>query len=86
MFAELFAFEMANVDECDTPFGALEIVVFHVTGEEDVGLLCDGIVDKETACAAADGNAADGGGGKVAGAQEGEMEAGFYLLQKGLGG
>ena len=77
---------MADIHKGDAAFGMLEIVVFEVAGEVDVGFLVDGVVDEEIAGASADGHAAHGGGNDVAGAEQGEAEAEFDLLEKGVGG
>ena len=77
---------MADIHKGDAAFGMLEIVVFEVAGEVDVGFLVDGVVDEEIAGASADGHAAHDGGNDVAGAEQGEAEAEFDLLEKGVGG
>ena len=86
MFAELFAFVMAYVGEGDATFGTLEIVVFKVASEVDVGLLADGIADKEAASTTADGHTAYDRGGDVADAEQGKAKGGFDLFEKGGGG
>ena len=82
MFAELLAFVMAYVGEGDAAFGTLEVVVFHVAGEVDVGLLADGVVDEETACSTTDCHAADGGGDNVADTQDGKAKGHLHLLEE----
>ena len=82
MFAKLLAFIMADVGECDAAFGTLEIVIFHVTGKVDVGLLADSVVDEETARTTADGDTTDNRSGDVADAQKWQAESEFHLLEK----
>ena len=48
-FCELFAFVVADVGDDEAVLGALEVVVFDVGGEEDVGVVVDGVGDEEGA-------------------------------------
>ena len=76
---------MADVDKRDAMVGALEVVVFEVAGQVDVGTDGHGIVNQKTACPAADGYSMDGGADDVADAQEWQAEA-LLNLPKETGG
>lgn len=55
-FGELLALIMADVGKNDLLLRFLEVVVFEVGGEEDVGVGGDSVGDEESACAATDGD------------------------------
>ena len=50
---------MACIDKDDAAFGALEVVVFEVGGDVDVGLCREGVGDEGGAAAAAEGDFGD---------------------------
>ena len=52
---------MSGVDEDDSAFSALEIMVFEVGGEVEVGAGGQGVGDEVRAAAAAEGDFVDGG-------------------------
>ena len=73
---------MTDVGEDDAVVGGLEVVVFEVGGEEDVGAGGDSVVDEEAAGAAAEGDALHERPAERRGADDRQVEAGFDQLEE----
>ena len=80
-FCELLCLIVSGVGENESSLRALEVVVFEVGGEVEVGLRRDSIGKEIGACAAAQGDAMDLFLGVVEGGANGWLVCQFFYSQ-----